>query len=162
MLDVTATFDKEIREEFWRKSEEEKSDNALEAPRLIQTAAGNEEEKLGKEVHRIFGSGVRSLLYPLKHSRLALSNPMRESSGCKAGPMKNMEEMHGAVKWVLDRPNVGLRMHPKVTFNDKGEVTWRLDRMCDSTLESNKEDGKSATGCVPHFMGTPVAWKSKR
>ena len=30
--------------------------------------------------------------------------------------------MHGVIKWVLDRPNVGLRINPKVTFNDKGEV----------------------------------------
>ena len=56
---------------------------------------------------------------------------------------------------------MGLRINPKVMFNDKGEVMWRLDGACDSTWGSNEEDSRSVTWCVLHFMGVLVAWKSK-
>ena len=55
------------------------------------------------------------------------------------------------IKWVID----------KVTFNDKGEVFWRLDGMCDSMWGSNKEDGKSVTQHLSCFVGVPVTQKSK-
>ena len=83
------------------------------------------EEKLGKEVHWEFGSGVGSLLCLLKHSRPELSNPTRELNRCVAGPMsESMEEMCHVIKWAMDRPNIELRINPKVTFNDKGEAFW--------------------------------------
>ena len=28
-------------------------------------------------------------------------------------------------------------------------------------MGSNKEDGRSVMGCLPHFMGVPIAWKRK-
>ena len=63
----------------------------------MQTVARNEEEKLGKEVHRKFRSGVRSLLHLLKHLRGELSNLIRELSGCVAGPTE--ENVCGENAW---------------------------------------------------------------
>ena len=153
---------KKLEQNFGELVKKKQVTNIPGTPRLTQTATKNEEEKLGKKVHRIFGSGVRSLLHLLKHSRAELSNPIRELSGCMAGPTKeNVEEMHRVIKWALDGPNVGLRMNPKVTFNDKGEVMWRLDGTCNSTWGSNGEDRKSVTGHILCFIGVLVAWKLK-
>ena len=74
---------------------------------------------------------------------------------------ENVEEMCQVIKWAIDRPNMGLRMNPKVTFNDKGEVIWRLDGVCNSMWGSNEEDRKSTTRHILHFMGVHVSWKSK-
>ena len=36
-----------------------------------------------------------------------------------------------------------------------------MSGMSHATWGSNKEDGRSVTGHLPHFMGMPMAWKSK-
>ena len=46
-------------------------------PRTVQVRPVKEEDKVGKEKHKEFRSGVGSLLYLLKHSRPELSNPIR-------------------------------------------------------------------------------------
>ena len=65
------------------------------------------------------------------------------------------------IKWVMDNPNVGLKMHPAVDFDENGRTMWRLSDTSDATWGSNKEDGRSVTGHVLHFMGVTTAWKSK-
>ena len=122
MQDTVTTFGEKVTKEFWGIGKEGKTTNSPVTPRLIQTAARNEEEKLGKEAHREFGSGVGSLLCLLKHSRPGSLNPIGELNRCMAGQIsENVEEMCCVIKGVIDIPNVGLRTNPKVTFNDKGK-----------------------------------------
>ena len=77
-------------------------------PRAVQVVPKEDSDKLDAEEHHKFRSGVGMLLQMLKHSRTEPSNPMRELTRCMSGPgPKNMKEMHGIVKWVLDLPSVG-------------------------------------------------------
>ena len=60
---------KKLEQNFGELVKKKQVTNTLGTPRLVQTVARNEEEKLGKEVHRKFRSGVGSLLHLLKHLR---------------------------------------------------------------------------------------------
>ena len=72
-----------------------------------------------------------------------------------------MEEMYRVIKWVKDRPNVGMKIRRKIEKHEERKIVWKMSGISDSTWGSNKEDGRSLTGCVPCFMGVSVAWKSK-
>ena len=113
---------KKLEQNFGEAVKKKPLTNTPDTLRLTQTVAKNEEEKLGKEAHREFGSGVGSLLCLLKHSRPGSLNPIGELNRCMAGQIsENVEEMCCVIKGVIDIPNVGLRTNPKVTFNDKGK-----------------------------------------
>ena len=102
------------------------------------------------------------LLYLLKHSRPELSNPIRELARMMSSPTEDhMEEMYRVIKWVLDNPDIGLKMKPVVNFDEDGNIIWEMVGICDSTWGSNKDDGRSITGYILYFMGVPIAWKSK-
>ena len=131
-------------------------------PRADQVVPKEDDDKADAEEHHKFRSGVGMLLCLLKNSSAELSNPMRELTRCMsgAGP-ENMKEMHGIIKWVLDHPSVGWKCEPQVEFDDHGETRWKMSGMSDATWGSNKDDGRSVTGCFLHFMGVSMAWKSK-
>ena len=71
------------------------------------------------------------------------------------------KEMYRIVKWVLDNPNVGLKMKPVVNVNIQGKIKWKLQEICDSMWGSSKDDGRSVTGYILYFMAVPIAIKSK-
>ena len=103
------------------------------------------------------------MLYLLKDSRPELANPIKELTRMMSEPtMKHTEEMYRIIKWVIENPDVGLKMKPEVELDERGKIIWRMRGICDSTWGSCKEDGKSVTGYVLYFMGVPVAFKSKQ
>ena len=90
-------------------------------------------------------------MYLLKHSRPELSNIIRELFKCLSGPSeKNKKELMRVLKWIIDNPDIGLRIKPKIELNDKGEMIWKLVGISDITWGSIPDNGKSVT-----------VWKSK-
>ena len=65
------------------------------------------------------------------------------------------------MKWDIDNPDIGLKIKPKIKFNDKGEIIWKLVDISDTIWGSIKNDGKSVTGYILYFMGVSIVWKSK-
>ena len=72
---------------------------------------------------------MNSLIYLLKYSRPELSNTIRELSRYLSGPSeKNKKELIKIMKWIIDNPDIGLRIKPKIEFNEKGEIIFEIGR----------------------------------
>ena len=65
------------------------------------------------------------------------------------------------MKWVINNPDIGLRIKPKIDFNEKGDFFWKLVGISDTIWGSIPDDGKSVTEYILYFMEVPIAWKSK-
>ena len=66
---------------------------------------------------------MNSLIYLLKHSRPEPFNIIRELSRYLSDPSeKNKKELIKILKWVIHNPDIGLRIKPKLKFNEKGEI----------------------------------------
>ena len=66
---------------------------------------------------------MSSLIYLLKHSTPKLSIVIRELSIYFSGPSeKNKKELIKVLKWIIDNPNIDLRIKPKIKFNEKGRI----------------------------------------
>ena len=131
--------------------------------KVIIRAEEGDNDVLDPAKHKIYRSGVGSLLYLLKHSRPELSNVIRELSKAMLRPTQDhMEEMLRVIKWVINTPNLGLKMKPEVTRDRNGKIIWKLKGISDATWGSDLGDRKSITGYVLFFMGVPIAWKSKK
>ena len=153
---------KKLNDKFFKTVNKMRETHTAGTPRLVIDKVKDEEDGTGKERHCDHGSGVGGSLCLLKHSRPELSNPMRELSRGMSNPGNEHEkEMHGVIKWVLDNPDTGPSIGPEMERNETGDIIWRLKGMCDSTWGSNKDDGRSVTGCTSYSMVVPVLWKSK-
>ncbi len=109
------------------------------------------------EDQQTYRSGVGTLLYLTKHSRPDLSNSTRELSKVMDGATPaHMKELKRIIKYVLNTPNVRLRIEPTMD-----EQQWHLKALCDSDFAADKDTRISVTGYVVYFLGVPVAWKSK-
>ena len=77
---------------------------------------------------------MNNLIYLLKHSRPEFSNIIRELSRYLSDPSeKNKKELIKRLKWIIDNPDIGLRIKPKIEFNEKGEIIWKLVSISDVT-----------------------------
>ena len=102
-------------------------------------------------------------MYLLKHSRPELSNPIRELTRMMSAPTDfHKKEMNRVIRWVLDTPNIGLKMDPQFERDGEGNVIWKMSGICDATWGSSKEDGRSVSGYILYFMGVPISFKSKQ
>ena len=135
----------------------------MDSAKAVELKAKDSEPVLGKEGHQRYRSGVGSLLYLLKHSRPELSNPIRELTRMMSAPTEfHNKEMNRVIRWVLDTPNIGLKMDPKIDLDEDGKVIWKMSGICDATWGSSKEDGRSVSGYILYFMGVPISFKSKQ
>jgi hypothetical protein len=126
-------------------------------PRKIIRKTTPEDTALVGEGQTEYRSGVGSLLYLLKHSRPELSNPIRELSKAMSAPnTDHLKEMLRVVKWVLQTPNIGLKMKPKVEKDEAGNIIWKVHGVCDATWGSDPDDGRSITGYALMFMEVPI------
>ena len=72
-----------------------------------------------------------------------------------------MEKIYRVIKWVIDNPDVELKICPEVEVENDGKIVWTMRGISDATWGSNKEDERSVMGYILYFMNVPIAWKSK-
>ena len=109
---------------------------------------------MGADKHKEFRSSVESLSCLLKHSRPELSNAIGELTRHMSGPG---EEMHRAIKWVTDNPNMGWKCEPEIEFDDNDNHIWKMSGISNTTWGSNRDDGRSVTRHMLCFLGAPIA-----
>ena len=108
--------------------------NTPDTSKEIQKIISKNNKKLLIEKHKKFRSGINNLIYLLKHSRPEFSNTIKELSRCFSGPSeKNKKEMIKVLKWIIDNLDIGLRIKPKIEFNKKGKIIWKLINISDTT-----------------------------
>ena len=100
------------------------------------------------------------LLYLVKHSRPDISNAVRELSKCMdRADYDAFKELRRVVKYVLDTPDYGLKIEPKV---DNENMEWNLIVYSDSDWAGDKENRMSITGFIIFAHGVPITWKSRQ
>jgi hypothetical protein len=120
----------------------------------------NEDAKLTDDEQRVFRTGVGMLLYLVKHSRPDLANPTRELSKVMDGATEShFNELKRVIKYALGTKDMGLKIKPQ-KLKDTDNV-WLLKGLSDSDFSGDRKTRLSVTGYIVHFMGVPVAWKSK-
>jgi hypothetical protein len=84
-------------------------------PRFKNVHPNDQMEQIDPDKHRKYRSGVRMLLYFIKHSRPDISNIVRELSiSMDSTTMGTCLEMLRVIKFVLDNKNLCLKMNPKI------------------------------------------------
>ena len=117
---------------------------------------------LDKESQSDYRSGVGTLLYLLKHSRPELSNCVRELTKVLDGAkLRDQKEMFRVIRFVLNTVNLGLKLDPKLEFDEDGNLILYLEGISDSAWASDLDNRRSITGYILYFMGCPIIWKSK-
>ena len=113
--------------------------------------------KVDEKTQSMYRSGVGTMLYVTKHSRLDITNLVRELSNCMDGAsMAHGTEMYREINCVLEMKTLGLSMMP--IFKDG---IWKLEALSDSDFANDKDTMYSVYGYIIYFCGTPMAWKSK-
>lgn len=117
----------------------------------------NENEKISKDMQKMYQSGVGMLLYLVKHTRPDIANPVRELSKSMDGAnMAAYKELLRVIKFVLDTKQYGLKVKPKGNIDN-----WDMKMYCDSDYAGDKESRISITGFILYLMDVPISWKSK-
>ena len=92
----------------------------------------------------MYRSGVGTLLYLTKHSRPAITNPVRELSKSMDGAsMAQVTEMYRGINFVLEMKELGLRM---VSIFKDG--IWKLEALSDSDCANDKDTRYSVYGYI--------------
>ena len=113
--------------------------------------------KVDEKTQSMYRSGVRTLLYHTKHSRPAITNPVRELSKSMDGAyMAQVTEMYRVINFVFETKTLGLRMVP--IFNDG---IWKLEALSDIDFANHKDTRYCVYGYIIYFCCVPVAWKRK-
>ena len=117
-----------------------------------------EEDKIPKEKHSRYRTGVGMLLYLIKQSRPEIGNAVRELTKCLDGATEAAyKEMLRVIKHVLDTPGRGLKVEP--VESKKG--LWRIVLFTDADWSGDKDDRKSISGYMLFLNGVLVAFRSK-
>ena len=86
MMAWTTLYNQEFRAKIWRHNNGEKIGSDTWISRFTARRLENLEDKVSPEEHETYRSGVGTLLYLTKHSRLDICNPVRELSKTKDAP----------------------------------------------------------------------------
>ena len=77
-------------------------------PRFTARRLENPEDKVSPKEHETYRSGVGTLLYLTKHSRLDICKPVRELSKTMDAPAPvHLKEMHKLIRFVLSMKDYG-------------------------------------------------------
>ena len=126
-------------------------------PAFIGQKVVDEEDKIMEKEQAVYQSRVGTLLYLTKHSRLDITNAVRELSKSMDGSSKSqLQELRQVAKFVLDTKHLGLCIVPTI---DDG--IWQLEALSDSDFVNDKETRISLYGYIVLFCGRPIAWTSK-
>ena len=97
-------------------------------PNMHLVRPTTDEDKVGEEDQALYRAGVGMLLFCVKHTRLDIMNPVRElSKMLGVATVAAMKEMRRIIKHVLDTMTLGLKMEPKLCWNEEFNCT-RLSR----------------------------------
>ena len=98
-------------------------------PGLNQVREIDQSKLLSKEKQLMHRSGVRVLLYLVKHSRPDIANCVRELSKVLDGStVASYKEMLRVIKYVLDTKAMGKKILPTFTENEP----WKISVFTDS------------------------------
>ena len=126
-------------------------------PRFTARRLKYPEDKEKPEDHETYRSGVGTLLYLTKHSRLDICNPVRELSKTMDAPVPvHVKEMYKVIPHVLSNKGYGLKFELR-----KDMIKWILKAQSDSDFASDKEARISVFGYIIYFCGIPIALRSK-
>ena len=104
--------------------------------------------KVDEKTQSMYRLGVGTLLYLTKHSRLNITNPVRDLSKSMDGAsMAHVTEMYRAINFVLETKTLGLRVVP--IFKD---VIWKLEALSDSDFTNDKDTRYSVYGYIIYFV----------
>ena len=94
------------------------------------------------------------LLYLVKHSRLDITNCVRELSKLLHGTTDcAFNEMLKIIKYVLDTKNLGLRIEPD---SKPPGSPWRITCYSDSNYANDPETRRRVSGYIGYVHGVPV------
>ena len=105
--------------------------------------------KISYNIHKIYRSGVGSLIYLVKHLRPKLSNAVHELSKCMK---KNMCE----IMYVIDKKYYWCQ----VKTDGKLNVSWELCCYSDADYAGDNDTQKSVTGYIIIINRLVVDWHS--
>ena len=110
-----------------------------------------------KKEQASYQSGVGTLLYLTKHSRLDIANAVRQLSKSMDGASRlQLSKLRRVAKFVFDTKTLGLCIVPTMS-----DGIWHLEALSDSDFANDKETRISVYGFIVFFCGVPIAWKSK-
>jgi hypothetical protein len=125
------------------------------APGQILVKAPDDDFVLGEDDHKIYRSGVGTLLYLVKKSRADITNVVRELSTHMDEPMEaHLKSLRRTLGYVLNSKDKVLRLKPTEANVLYGYV--------DSDYASCKDTRRSITGYAIFFRDCLVDWKSKQ
>ena len=147
---------KSLEQKFGKRAMKERLSLTPGTPKFTARRLENHEDKVNKEDHEIYRSGVGTLLLT-KHSRPDICNPVRELSKTMDAPAPaHLKEMYKLIRFVLSTKDYGLKF--KLI---KSIRKWVLKALSDSDFASDIETRISIYGYVIYFCGIPIAWRSK-
>ena len=149
---------KSLEQEFGERAMKERLSLTPGTPRFTARRLENPEDKVNPEDHETYRSGVGTLLYLTKHSRLDICNPVRELSKTMDAPAPvHLKEMYKVIRHVLSTKGYGLKFELR-----KDMIKWALKALSDSDFASDKETRISVFGYIIllYFFGIPIAWRS--
>ena len=148
---------KSLEQKFGERAMKERLSLTPGTPRFTARRLENPEDEVNPEDHETYRSGVGTLLYLTKHSRLDICNPVRELSKTMDAPAPvHLKEMYKVIRHVLSTKGYGLKFELK-----KDMIKWALKTLSDSDFASDKETRISVFGYIIYFCGIPIAWRSK-
>ena len=102
-----------------------------------------------------YRSGVRALLYLVKHSQPDIANAIWEHSKMMDKAMEqHYESLLWVIKYVLDTKDKVLGLCPKEMGRD---LKWWLLPYGDSNWAGDEDQRLSITGWVIYLMGAPIS-----
>ena len=144
---------KSLEQKFGERSMKERLSLTPGTPRFTVRRLENQEDTVNAEEHKIYRSGVGTLLYLTKHSRPDISNPVRELSKTMDAPAPaHVKEMYKLFRFVSSTKDYGLKF--KLI---KSIIKWVLKALSDSDFASDKETRISVYRYVIYFCGIRIA-----
>ena len=93
---------KSLEQKFGEKAMKERLSLTPGTPRFTARRVEDPEDKVKKQDHEIYRSGVGTLLYLTKHGRPDICNPVRELSKTMDAPAPaHLKEMYKLIRHVL-------------------------------------------------------------
>ena len=150
---------KNLEKTFWEDVKDLPVYKTPGTPNVGLRRANTESPGVDSGEHAKYRSGVGMLLYLVKHSRIDISNPVRELSKMLDKPtLAAVKEMKRVTKFVLDTRGYGLKIFP----SDMSNSHWKITVYTDSDWAGDKDNRRSVSGYVLYLMGVPIMWRSRQ